>query len=244
MTRRFRNWWTDRYGHLEDRLGRWAVPAWLVAGLVVLVAATTMVGLVVAALPSGSRGPFAVGAAEWIVERRVDSLTEVAWFVTRLGDSITLVALAVLVGLAWRWRRGDWAGLAVLLGAYCGALVIYSGVKRIVARARPPIEVALGEAPGLSFPSGHTTGSAAVYVALALLVLMLTRQRRRRAAILGGTGLLVVAIGLSRVYLGVHWMSDVLAGLAAGVAWALVVVTPLWARRRRSSRVGDRVAGE
>lgn len=233
MIRRFRDWTTDRFAQLQERLGRWAVSAWLLAGLALLIAATTAMGIGLAALPSGSQDSFDLGVARWLAERRVDWVTGLAWAATYVGDTIALLIVGAIVGLAWRWRRGDWVGLAVPLGAYLGALALYSAVKRLVARGRPPVELALGEVPGQAFPSGHTTGSAAVYVALTLLLVVLARAAWQRAAIVGVIGTLVVVIGLSRVYLGVHWLGDVLGGLFAGAAWAFVVMTPVWARRRR-----------
>lgn len=224
-----RTWLGARYRSLEGRAGRWATPVWLLIGIVGLVVLASLTGF---ALTWVADGNFGTGLSGWVTERRSDGLTTFFQVVTDVGDSITLVTLAVAVGLAWRARRGSWDGLEVLLGAYLGGFVIYTAVKRIVGQARPGDGLALIDAPGLSFPSGHTTGSAAVYTALVLLVVALVRREAARWAIVASAGLLVLLIAASRVYLGAHWLADVVVGLAVGVTWGVWVTIPLAVRRR------------
>lgn len=223
-------WLGARYRSLEDRTGRWATPTWLLAGILGLVAVTSAAGFLLAWIaPDASLD---MGVTRWVADERTDGLTTFFQVVTDIGDTITLLILSVVVGLVWRWRRGGWDGAEVLLGAYLGGLAIYSAVKRIVGRARPGGELALNDVPGLAFPSGHTTGSAAVYTALVLLVVALVRREAMRWAIIAGAGVLVVLIAASRVYLGAHWLADVVAGLVVGVAWAVWVAMPMAVRRR------------
>jgi undecaprenyl-diphosphatase len=87
-----------------------------------------------------------------------------------------------------------------------------------------------------SFPSGHALTSAAVYGTLAFLVVRAGRTRRMRRATLAGAGLLILGIGLSRLYLGVHYPSDVIAGYLAGFAWATWCVLGVEALRRSGGR--------
>lgn len=221
----------DRHRWLGKRLGRWTTPAWVVGVVVLLIVVTSTTGFVLLGLAPEQPGTFDLAIAEWIVPRRTPDLTRAVEVVTRIGDTISLVALGTVVGLAWRWRRGDWSGLAVLVGAYLGATSVYSTVKPIVGRVRPSAQLAVQQVPDLSFPSGHTMGSAAVYVTLAFLVVMMRPRGWSRSAILGGIGVLVVLIAASRVYLGVHWTTDVVVGLLAGVAWGFAVMTPVWVRR-------------
>lgn len=241
MIERSRGWVAGRYEALQVRTGRWATPVWLLVGILVLIAVTSMFGFLLSWLAPQPEGTLDLGVAQWFADRRLDWLTSFFWFITDVGDTITLLILSAAVGLVWRWRRGDWAGMEVLAGSYLGALAVYSAVKRIVGRARPPVELALGEVPGQSFPSGHTTGSAAVYTALVLLVIAMVRREAARTAIVVGASVLIVLIAASRVYLGVHWTADVLAGLFVGITWAFWVVTPLYVRRRQR---GDPVTEE
>ena len=149
--------------------------------------------------------------------------------VTHLGDQLTLMAvmlLAVALLLARRLRR---TALVVALASLAG-FPLSDTVKVVIDRPRPDVPWRVIPLPSsASFPSGHALGSMAVYGVLALTVGQWPRSRRlRTAAAALGLGLPLL-IGFSRVYLGVHYLSDVLAGWAAGLALALLAG---WADRR------------
>lgn len=147
---------------------------------------------------------------------------------TAIGEPVVVDLLAAVVVVVLlvlkRWR----AGVVVAL-ARGGELVCESGVKGLVARPRPALVHPITSASGYSFPSGHDGGSAAVYGALAL-VFSARLARWARLMLVAGTALLVGAVVISRVVLGVHYPSDVAAGVALGLAWlsgaALVVNLP------------------
>lgn len=138
-------------------------------------------------------------------------------------DVVAAVAVAVLLVLRW-WR----AAVLVAL-ARAGELVCESTVKMGVARPRPALVNPVASTSGYSFPSGHAGGSAAVYGALALLAVAGVARWARLTLVTGAT-VLVGAVAVSRVLLGVHYPSDVAAGVALGVAWvsaaALLVSLP------------------
>lgn len=141
--------------------------------------------------------------------------------VTALGSStvLTLVVLVTASFLALQ-RRFRSAGL-ILAATTLGALAV-TLVKVLIARTRPDIVQQLMEEASSSFPSGHAANSAIVYLTLATLIFPLVRGWRMRGFVLAVAMLLVGMIGISRVYLGVHWPSDVLAGWAFGAGWALL----------------------
>ena len=157
--------------------------------------------------------------------------------VTDLGAAGVLVPLVLAAGLAWRWRRGSWRPLALLAGAAAGAWVVQVAVKQLVERPRPPAGLALSHATGFAFPSGHATDAAAVYGMLAVLLARSGRPAARVAA-WAGAAALVALVGLSRLYLGVHWLSDVVAGAALGIAWLLAIFIAGRAGEPRRHRVG------
>ncbi|WP_130513073.1 phosphatase PAP2 family protein [Krasilnikovia cinnamomea] len=127
---------------------------------------------------------------------------------------LRLVVLAVIVLLIRRRTR-----LAIyLVVAGAGALLLDPSVKTLVGRVRPIVDVPVAVAPGNSFPSGHALGSMVVYGAL-LLVFLPAVPRRARPYLAAATALTVFAIGVSRTALGVHYLSDVLAGWLLGAAW-------------------------
>jgi undecaprenyl-diphosphatase len=137
--------------------------------------------------------------------------------ITHLGEPLVVVALALVLAVAETARtRSVWV-VPFLLIVVAGNGVLTTTVKELVDRVRPALNP-IAETLGPSFPSGHSSWSAAFFAAAALL---LTRGRPRpfRAAIAGIAAWLVVMVAGSRVLLDVHWLSDVIAGLALGFAW-------------------------
>jgi membrane-associated phospholipid phosphatase len=169
--------------------------------------------------------------------------------VTLLGSTAVLVAVAAAAAacLARLGRRLD---AAFLILALAGAEALTWSLKALFQRPRPSFDDPIATASSFSFPSGHSLVSLAVYGALAYVLLDSLRSRRTRAACVAGAAVLVTAIGFSRLYLGVHYLSDVLAGYAVALAWLLGIATvrerrPFFsiswsgsaARARRSSAV-------
>lgn len=136
----------------------------------------------------------------------------VTWF----GNNATLTTLVIVVGLSLILSRRPWAAFRVVFASGVGGLVSL-GLKALFARARPIDQVI--EATGYSFPSGHAFASTVFYGMLVYLVWRLTPRPavRTLAAVVGGT--LILAVGLSRVYLNVHYITDVIGGWLAGGAW-------------------------
>jgi undecaprenyl-diphosphatase len=125
-------------------------------------------------------------------------------------------------------RRGALALLVGSLGAVFWTVVL----KKLVGRPRPAADH-LVEVGGHSYPSGHSLGSAAVYFLVALLVIRHFRSHAARASILTATAFLVALIGLSRLYLGVHYLSDVASGICFGVGWACLVTSVFFVLRHK-----------
>lgn len=151
-----------------------------------------------------------------------------AWL-TRLGDRGTLVALALVVAalLWWHGRRWLALGWAVALG---GNGLLNPLLKAVFARARPEHAHGLVAEGGYSFPSGHSSGAVVAYGMGAYLLLRVLPPRWRLPVLVGATAL-VFGIACSRIFLQVHWPTDVLAGLASGTAWLAVCVLGIEALR-------------
>jgi membrane-associated phospholipid phosphatase len=170
--------------------------------------------------------------AEWLHGRATDPFTDVFRAITRAGNFTTLLAVTLLaVGIFWRRRKRTDAVFVAL--AFLGAQVLSTGMKLGFRRDRPFFPDPLATESTFSFPSGHALVSLAVYGSIALVLARHLSTRARRAVLLGVTALLVLAIGFSRLYLGVHFLSDVLAGYAAGVAWLALLYVALELRSRR-----------
>ncbi len=159
-----------------------------------------------------------------IANGRNATLTSIAWVVSEAGSFVLLAPLSIAFLLLRRWKRP--ADDIALLVIAAGSALLPITVKLIVARPRPTIEH-LSQLSSLSFPSEHTTQAAAVYLTIAIMLSAgLTRGWREAAIVLGV--LIALAVAWSRVYLGVHYPTDVAAGLLLGWSWALLVFH--WAR--------------
>jgi undecaprenyl-diphosphatase len=151
-------------------------------------------------------------------------LNLVMLFVTHLGDGWTLRG-ALLVGVAGFATGGRFRAGVLALATFLLAIGLSTGTKGLVQRERPAPTNPVVEVPSsYSFPSGHALESAATYGTLALLAARGRTSRGARWVLIGGSMLLVGLIGFSRVYLSVHFMSDVIGGWAAGWALALACV--------------------
>lgn len=156
---------------------------------------------------------------------------------TALGGFTVLTLISVLaVVLLLMHRRKLQA--AIFAGTVVLTQIAAEVIKHFIHRPRPDLVPHHDLVYSSSFPSGHATMSPVVYFTLAMIVAAGERDRPTRALLLAGATLLVVAIGVSRVYLGVHWPTDVLAGWALGGVIALAALTVLhWAGRRQAHDV-------
>lgn len=175
-----------------------------------------------------------VGVTEWLVDLVPEFFVPVLLALTFLGDPVFLVALAaVTYWLGPRFDIIERENAARVLAVTLGALALTVLLKYGFALARPPAEIMFVAEDGFGFPSGHATGSAAVYTALGTLSHWGSRVTRRRLA--GG---LIVLVALTRMLLGVHYLADVTVGIVIGVLFAILVVRV----SREGIRWGFRVA--
>jgi len=150
-----------------------------------------------------------------------------AWFeasvmdITALGG-FAVLSLLVLLSAGYQLVQGKWGGALMLLGATLGGTAISEGLKVGFARPRPDLVAHIVETTSMSFPSGHAMLSAVTYLTLGALLARAQTQKRLRTYILAAAVLVTLLVGLSRIYLGVHWPTDVLAGWCLGAAWALI----------------------
>ncbi|TMJ20137.1 MAG: phosphatase PAP2 family protein [Alphaproteobacteria bacterium] len=172
-----------------------------------------------------SANPAIPAGPHWLTE----AMTETTAFGSVTG---LLLVMSAVIGFLLISRRHRTA-LFVLL-ATGGGTTAAKLLKLLYDRPRPGLVPHLVDVSTASFPSGHSADSAIVYLTIAALLARTVPQRALRLYILGAAGLLVLLIGVSRVYLGVHWPSDVVAGWAFGAAWALgcsLAYSRLWARQ-------------
>jgi undecaprenyl-diphosphatase len=140
---------------------------------------------------------------------------------TALGSTVVLLIFTGAVAVFLAVRRQSHA-LALVLVSTGGGFFLAHVLKLVFARPRPDLVPHLALVSSSSFPSGHSMFSAVVYLTLGALLSRLVEERTLKAYFLGVACFLTFVVGLSRVYLGVHYPTDVLAGWSAGLAWALL----------------------
>jgi membrane-associated phospholipid phosphatase len=159
---------------------------------------------------------------------------------TDLGTVLTVLPVIAVVGfLAWR-RSRQWTPLAFMVVASTGASFLSTIIKHVVDRPRPDI-VHLTSFGGPSFPSGHTVYAAAGWAAIAL-VIGRNRSRPQRTAVMAAAVFVAIGVATSRALLGVHWLTDVIAGLALGWGWFVVCAVVWGGRRQRPGVAADQIA--
>jgi membrane-associated phospholipid phosphatase len=167
----------------------------------------------------------------WAIAQRSASSTAFFTLMTTIGGPPALTAIGVCVGIVLLvTKRYRWL-LYLVVTTGGGALLDWE-LKHFFARARPDVAEMLRQAHGYSFPSGHAMGSTVMFGALSYLAFRTVRRWRWKATALAFAWTLIAAIATSRVYLGVHWMSDVLAGVAAGAMWVGVTTVAYETLRR------------
>jgi membrane protein DedA with SNARE-associated domain/membrane-associated phospholipid phosphatase len=158
--------------------------------------------------------------------------------VSYLGSPIAMAVILVVVSISLIFRR-RWIGLAAWVAAFAGAALLDAVLKLIVHRSRLPFAAEFLHGQTISFPSGHALGALVGYGMLAYLIASALRRPALRAAVVAIFSALVVAIGVGRLYLGVHYFSDLTAGFAAGLLWLTTCITGLeLSRRYRGPMVG------
>lgn len=157
-------------------------------------------------------------------------------FITFLGEPWVLMLLTIVLGLALIFQKHRLEALTLLVSS-SGALGLNIWLKEIFTRSRPALWEQILDVKFYSFPSGHAMVSLVVYAVLAYGLAL--RFRHQQAIIVLGSIALIAAIGFSRLYIGVHWPTDVIGGYAAGLAWAITSllgfeVTRLYRARRQT----------
>lgn len=158
--------------------------------------------------------------SEAVIALRNPPLDWAVVLVTLFGDSLALTCIAVAIVLTLLLRRAWWPA-AVSAAAFIATPLVVKGIKLLVARPRPT-ENLYGGVESFSFPSGHMTNSMVIYGALAIFAVHALTGMRKHAAI-AGLSVLIGLMGLSRVYLGAHWPSDVIGAVLLASAMLLLI---------------------
>lgn len=190
----------------------------LAAAGITLLGVAAAIGLLDGVLERADLAAYDPAVSAAAVELRSPVVTGVARALTFFGSAAALVPLTLLLigGLLLRRR---WPAAVVVLAGMSASLLLTIALKGLVGRDRPPAVDVLGpESTGYAFPSGHTLNSTVFLGLVAGLLLMWLRPTWVRAVAVVGCAVTAVGVGLSRVYLGYHWLTDVMAGWSIGLA--------------------------
>lgn len=178
---------------------------------------------------------------QFLAAHREPYFTAAMFPISFLGSPTIVLAVGMALVVYFAWRR-KWYELSVLVIAVGGTQLLDLLLKAIVVRQRPILLDPLLTLTSYSFPSGHAMGSMAFYGLIAYLVIGRVRRWRTRVTISMAAFVLILLIGFSRMYLGVHYLSDVLGGYAAGFVWLVVTITGVETvvrRRRHFAQIGE-----
>lgn len=159
-----------------------------------------------------------------VAANRHTAVSDVFQGLTEIGAPNVLALIVAVAGCLLAWRSRSLQPILIALVAYGGVRVLVNVVKNLVDRERPSSTVAIEAAYGYSFPSGHAAGSVVTFGVIAFMATATVRSRGGRIALWTGAALLTIGVSSSRVYLGVHYLSDVLAAWAIGISWLTILV--------------------
>jgi membrane-associated phospholipid phosphatase len=172
--------------------------------------------------------------ATWFHEHLTQTFVTVLRALSEPGSSEFIGIFLFAIVLFFVWKRW-WPSLVTLVVAVPGGMLLNELVKVLVHRHRPYVDGAFVDWSGYSFASGHTIGATLLYGQLALFVLPLIKRRHRRALVVSTTTVLILLVGFSRIALGAHYLTDVLAAIFFGWFWLMLCVMTERRIRRRTS---------
>jgi len=226
---------------LRQRMDRKTAGGFLLtASFLVLFVVALFVGALLSLIDNNN---WLAHADKWVAEwgsrhSSSDAIFVLRW-TTHLGSSMFVVVALTTVAAVDYFRRRSREVFVFVAAVGLGQLALSNVLKVLVQRERPSVFRLVG-AHGYSFPSGHTVAASASFFAIAL-VLGRDRHRRTRAALAGGAALIAVSVAATRALLGVHWLTDVLAGLAIGWGWFTIVAIAFGGR---AQRLGDPITDQ
>lgn len=180
-----------------------------------------------------------VQLAHWFRERATDGFTRAMLFITHWNGITGTSVMAALLALWFAYRKAHY-WLIVLIAAVPGGMLLNVVLKHIFRRQRPSLDDPLLTLATYSFPSGHTVAATLFYGVLACYLVRRIHDWPRRALVIGAACLMVMLVALSRMYLGVHYLSDVMAASCEGAVWLAVCMTAVSTLHRRRLARGRR----
>jgi len=174
--------------------------------------------------------------SNWLHAHGNPWLTAVMLVITDLHSTIGITVMSLLVAI-YLWRRGLRSRVLSFVVTVYGGMLLNFWLKGIFQRARPHFDDPLIVLTSYSFPSGHTMAATVFYGVLSAMIISQVRDWRWRTLTILAAALMIMLVGFSRIYLGVHYLSDVLGAIFEGAAWLALCLTAFETMRRRRSGV-------
>ena len=207
----------------------------LTASFLIVLVVGIVIGVLLDMIEDGTGlARFDESVARWGSDHASSDAVHVIEAITHLGGTLVVVPVLGLVAAFDYVRRRNADVFAFVVAVGLGVVILNNILKLIVDRDRPDVQQ-LVSAAGSSFPSGHSATAAATWSAVAL-ILGRGQSRRVRGVLAAGAAVIAVAVAISRTLLGVHWVTDVVAGLFVGWGWFLLVAIVFGGR---AQRLGD-----
>lgn len=216
------------------------VGVFLVAGVLVAVVATWGFGEFAETVMAGQTQSFDETVLRWVATRHTVSLDSLMLEITSLGTGSTVLMIVGVAALFLALTRHRYSA-ALLLAATAGGGFVNIVLKHYFERPRPHVFEWGTNALSSSFPSGHAMSATIVYTTVAYLAARLQKRAWERALTMALAASIILAISASRVYLGVHYPSDVVAGMIIGIGWSAFCMATLEAIQRVAKRTGKEI---
>jgi membrane-associated phospholipid phosphatase len=206
----------------------------LIIGLLVFASMTLILGEISEDIMNGE--PLTMADAQistWLHTHRSQHLTTAFWIITAFGSTEIASSTAAAVGLYLLWKRQPFWLVSIWLSVF-GGMLLNMLLKYAFHRPRPHFDDPILALTSYSFPSGHTMAATVLYGVLAALLVTKIKRRFFKVLVILSASLMIVLVGFSRMYLGAHYLSDVLGAIAEGLAWlslCLTVVYSIWRQR-------------
>jgi membrane-associated phospholipid phosphatase len=210
---------------------------WLLVSAACLLALMVALGfLLTDVLPSTALGRWDAEVPRRLVEYRQQEGISESKLITTLSETLTIITLTVLAAAVFRWKFGRWRESLVVIYAVVGETAIFVATTLFIDRPRPRVPDLEEAPPTSSFPSGHTAAAVCFYGSIAAIVLWHSRNRWISVVAIAVCAAVPLLIAGSRVYRGMHYPTDVLAGMLLGAVWLTVVIFYVRAHDRGGRR--------
>lgn len=226
---------------MHQKLDKKEIALKLVGGAIALWGLLALIGLLIKhVLVYGRIGTWDRSVEVWFVAHRRGSLNTLTSYANDLGSTRSVIGIAIVVFLLFRWRLGRWHESWVILTVMVGEVTIFVAVTLTVHRLRPDVVRLDKSPPTSSFPSGHTAASMALYGGVAVLLMCVYGSNWKTNIVAVLLFCIPIIVAVSRLYRGMHFPTDVIAGALGGGLWMALVISTLLPREVRSEYRKDR----